>query len=279
MSTLHRRSAVSLPNCFSRRGVLAGAGAGLLTVALPRRARAAQESCRVGVIGHTGRGDYGHRLDRAWKDVTAAVVAVADANPGGLAKALKRHEGARGFPDYRRMLAAAKPDIVTVAPRWIDRHCDMVVAAAEAGARGIYLEKPMCRTLAEADRMVAACEKHAVKLAIAHQTRYSPKIAVIADMIASGTLGRTKKQWIPVTSAGPGTPEPLDRGGFHEGNVAAAKDLLSAIDNDRQPVSNIYHARTATEMIVAVFESHRLRRPVAFPLENRKNPLTMLKEG
>jgi predicted dehydrogenase len=37
--------------------------------------------------------------------------------------------------------------------------------------------------------MVAACEKHNVKLAIAHQTRYSPKIQVIRDLIYDGKIG------------------------------------------------------------------------------------------
>ena len=41
------------------------------------------------------------------------------------------------------------PDLVAVAPRWLDQHRDMVIAAAERGVRGIYLEKPMCRTLEE----------------------------------------------------------------------------------------------------------------------------------
>src|SRR5207253_3751909 len=53
----------------------------------------------------------------------------------------------------------------------------------EAGA-SIFLEKPLCPTLAEADEMVAACEKYHVKLAIAHQTRYSPRLARIKEMVA-----------------------------------------------------------------------------------------------
>lgn len=34
--------------------------------------------------------------------------------------------------------------------------------------------------------MVAACEKHHVRLVIEHQTRYSPKLAVIDELIRSG---------------------------------------------------------------------------------------------
>src|SRR5260370_4106299 len=64
----------------------------------------------------------------------------------------------------------------------------MVVACAAAGA-SILLEKPFARTLAEADEMVTACERHHVKLAIAHQTRYSPHLQRIRDLIADGRLG------------------------------------------------------------------------------------------
>jgi predicted dehydrogenase len=83
-----------------------------------------------------------------------------------------------------------KPDLVSICPRWLDQHRDMVVAAAAAGVRGIYLEKPLCRTLAEADEMIDACEKHHVKLTIAFQTRYSQKLPVIQDLIDSGKLGQ-----------------------------------------------------------------------------------------
>ena len=57
------------------------------------------------------------------------------------------------------VLTEERPHIVSVATRFLDEHRDMVVACAEAGA-SIFLEKPMCRTLAEADAMIAACEKH-----------------------------------------------------------------------------------------------------------------------
>ncbi len=52
------------------------------------------------------------------------------------------------------------------------------------------MEKPFCRSPAEADEIVAACERTHTKLAIAHQTRYSPKIDIVRDMIAEGRIGR-----------------------------------------------------------------------------------------
>jgi len=84
------------------------------------------------------------------------------------------------------------------------------------------------------------------------------------------------KAGVPVSAAGVGQPEPLSDGGLYAGNVLAVNDLIAAVEGDGQPQGSVYEARTATEMIVAVFESHRQGGPVAFPLENRQNPLAML---
>ena len=69
---------------------------------------------------------------------------------------------------------------------------------------------------------------------------------------------------------------PLKDGGLHGGNLLAVKDLLAAIEEDRQPECNVYEARWTIEMIAGVFESHHQGgKPVKLPLENRENPLAM----
>jgi predicted dehydrogenase len=144
---------------------------------------------RIAVIGHTGRGNYGHGLDVVWRSIpNVQIVAVADADANGRAAAQKRLSAKNAYADYRDMLKKERPQIVSVATRFLDEHRDMVVACAEAGA-SVFLEKPMARTLAEADAMIAACEKHHVKLAIAHQTRYSPRLQRVRELIAGGLLG------------------------------------------------------------------------------------------
>lgn len=144
---------------------------------------------RVAVIGRTGKGDYGHGLDTVW--LTAAgteLVAVADDDKAGLAEAAKRLNVSQTYSDYREMLDKVKPDIVAIAPRWIDRHHEMCIAAAERGIH-MYMEKPFCRTLKEADDIVRACESTHTKLAIAHQTRYSPRLKKVSELIAEGKIG------------------------------------------------------------------------------------------
>src|SRR5262245_27094394 len=144
---------------------------------------------RVAVIGRTGRGNYGHGLDTVWLQVPKAqIVAVADENDAGRTAAQKRLGAKAAYADYRQMLQKERPQIVSVADRYLDQHHDMVIACAEAGA-SIFLEKPFCRNLQEADEMVAACEKHHVKLAIAHQTRHSPRAARVKELIQEGKLG------------------------------------------------------------------------------------------
>ncbi len=357
---------------------------------------------RVAVIGRTGKGNYGHGLDVVWKAFdNVEIVAVADENEKGREAAAKRLGVKNAYTDYRQMLEKEKPQIVSVADRYLDSHRDMVVACARAGA-SMFLEKPLCRTLAEADEMVKACETHHVKLAIAHQTRHSPRIQAALDLIKDGKLGEVVEMrgrgkedargggndlmvlgthvmdlmrvfagdarwcfasikqngkpatkddvvpggegmgpvlgdrinatygfdkgvqatfgtmkngggkrfglqvfgvkgilalttgslppihfcedptwtgqatWQPITSAGLDKPETIKDGGLGLGNEWIVKDLMEAIEKDRQPKGSIYDGRAALEMILAVYESYRLKGMVEMPLKNRQHPLTML---
>ena len=179
---------------LDRRSFLAGASASLVAVSRSGFANELPfliEPLTVAAIGHTGRGNFGHGLDTVWlHQPDVAVIAAADPDERGLDAELKKLNIERGFRDYRKMLEVMQPDIVAVCPRFADQHRDMVVACAEAGVKGIYIEKPFCRTPAEADEMKAACDKHRVKLAVAHRNRYHPTLQVIDQLIAGGSIGR-----------------------------------------------------------------------------------------
>jgi predicted dehydrogenase len=88
--------------------------------------------------------------------------------------------------------------------------------------------------------------------------------------------GRSQAAWQEITSGGIGKPETLRDTGLHMGNILIARDLIAAIEEDRQPLGGMYDGRAALEMILAVYESHRLGRPVVLPLENRRHPLELL---
>ena len=57
------------------------------------------------MIGHSGRGGYGHGLDVAWRRILGVeIVGIADPDKEGCQKALDRLKLNRGYSDYRKML-------------------------------------------------------------------------------------------------------------------------------------------------------------------------------
>lgn len=148
-----------------------------------------KKTYRVAVIGRTGKGNYGHGLDRVWTEIpNAEVVAVADDNKTGLAKTVKLLKPKNAYADYRKLLASEKLDIVAVGPRWIDQHHAIVMAALEHGCH-VYMEKPFVPTLEQADDIVRGCEMRHLKLAIAHTNRYSPTRLALKQLIRKGEIG------------------------------------------------------------------------------------------
>lgn len=145
---------------------------------------------RAAVIGHTGRGDYGHGLDVALlgrDDIQ--VVAVADPSPVGRAAAARRLGVVNAYDDFRTMLEREKPQIVSVCPRWLDGHEAMILACVENGARAIFCEKPLAPDLRACDAIVDACQKAHVHTAMAFQTRYSPRFERIQELVREGAIG------------------------------------------------------------------------------------------
>lgn len=176
---------------MNRRAFCATASGAAVGTVLHAAAQPAEH--RVAVIGHTGRGNYGHGLDTVWRKVPGTEIAgVADGNQAGLAEELKKLglPADRGFTDYREMLAEVRPHFVSVAPRHADQHHDMAMAAIEAGAKGLYVEKPFVRTPAEADRVIAACKTHGATIAVAHRNRYHLVLGIIDRLVADGKIGR-----------------------------------------------------------------------------------------
>lgn len=172
---------------MTRRHLLATAAA----ASVPTFSQATPAKYRVAIIGHTGRGNYGHGLDTLWQSLPQTeVVAIADADAAGLAAAQSKLKVKRGFADYTAMLNEVKPDLVAIGPRHIDQHHAMILAATAAGARGIYMEKPFCRSPQEADEIIAACAKSNTKLALAHRNRYHPALQAVQKLIVEGAIGR-----------------------------------------------------------------------------------------
>ena len=147
-------------------------------------------SKRIAVIGSTGKGGYGHGLDTAFVGVEGAVItAVADDNPAGLAAAGKLLKVDTLYADYRQLLETERPDIVCLGTRWLTDRVAMIEAIAAAGCH-LYCEKPLVADLVALDAISTACQKHRVKLAMAHQWRAMPPVQLAIAQLKAGKWGR-----------------------------------------------------------------------------------------
>jgi len=173
---------------LTRRQFLAAAGVAPL---LPAGSLLAADAppLKAAIVGHSGRGDYGHGMDICFTDVPGvSVVAIADPVEAGRAKAAARSKAVRQYDDYRQMLDRESPDLVSVATRWSDQHREMALAAIAAGAH-VFMEKPITPTLAEADEIVAAADKAGRKVAVAHQMRMGPSVVHLWQKVQEGLIG------------------------------------------------------------------------------------------
>lgn len=89
--------------------------------------------------------------------------------------------------DWRAVVARDDIDIVDVSTPG-NMHCEMVVAAAEAG-KHIVCEKPLANTLEEAERMVAAVEAAGVRHLLMHNYRRVPAVALAKRIVDDGRIG------------------------------------------------------------------------------------------
>ena len=163
------------------------------TLSLPLQAAQSstsrEQKLRAAIIGHSGHGDYGHGHDTIFKGrENITLVAVADPDEAGRAKAAARAGALRSYADYHEMLKQEKPQLVSVTPRWTDQHHDMAAAALNVGAH-VYLEKPITQTLAEADDLLATASRAGLRIAVAHQMRLAPNVLFLKQRLADGLIG------------------------------------------------------------------------------------------
>jgi len=141
---------------------------------------------RAGIIGCGGIA-RAHLM--GYQGVPATdVVAAADISEEARDRFKEQVPGATMYADYHDMLADASLDIVSVCT-WPALHGEMVVAAAEAGVKGIVCEKPFDLTLPAADAAIEACRRSGTKLVIGHQRRFNWRYEQAKKALDEGAIG------------------------------------------------------------------------------------------
>jgi myo-inositol 2-dehydrogenase / D-chiro-inositol 1-dehydrogenase len=139
-------------------------------------------------IGLVGSGFIAQAHAEAFTHVPASSIrGIASPTPGHA----EQFAGERGIPrhhtDYRALIEQADVDVVCIAaPN--DLHRDITVAAADAG-KHVICEKPLARTLREADEMIAACSKAGTLLMYAEELCFAPKYVRAKELADEGALG------------------------------------------------------------------------------------------
>ena len=119
------------------------------------------------------------------------VVAAADPVEEKLETFCKRWEVPGRYKDYREMIEKEKPDIVSVCTRQ-NLHAEVTIFSAHHGVKGVYCEKAMASSMAEADAMVSALEENGVAFNLGVQRRFAGQFRTARKLIADGELGEVK---------------------------------------------------------------------------------------
>lgn len=139
---------------------------------------------RTGVVGHTGRGNFGHKILQGFQaSPMFDLLAIADAGAPDAAA-----NGVRRYPDVLAMLESERLDVVVVAQRYTDTHHAAVTAALAAGCH-VYCEKPLTPSLEEGDELVALAAERGLVLAAALPAVHEPRFRALRGWIADGLVG------------------------------------------------------------------------------------------
>lgn len=82
--------------------------------------------------------------------------------------------------------------VLVASPNFL--HAEHTVAAAQAG-KHVFSEKPMALSVADCDRMIAACEQAGVRLMVGQSTRLMPASLKLRELAASEELGPPLYAW------------------------------------------------------------------------------------
>ncbi len=143
-----------------------------------QRSLVASDRMRVAVIGVGHLGRHHARILSALDG--AELVAVVDTLPGRAAE-IASGTGARALTDCREIVGQV--DAVTIAVP-TEQHRDVALPFLARGT-AVLIEKPMARSLAEADELLAAARASGATLAVGHTERYNPAVAAVMPLVTS----------------------------------------------------------------------------------------------
>ncbi len=136
-------------------------------------------------IGIVGTGSMGQTHAAGWA-ATPATIGGFVGKTAAHVQSLAAQYGARAYPDFETMLADV--DVVDICTPTHLHHAQVLQAAA--AGKHIVCEKPLARTVTQAQEMIAACRAAGVKLLVAHVVRFFPEYVRAREIVTTGGIGQ-----------------------------------------------------------------------------------------
>lgn len=138
-------------------------------------------------IGLVGCGRWGRNIARVLAQL-GALEMIAD--PAPAAAALAKDLGVRVVADPETLFADHHIDAVAIAAPAAD-HARLVKAALGAGL-GVFVEKPLALSLADAEACALAAEAADRPLVVGHLLQYHPAFVRLTRSVAAGDIGAVR---------------------------------------------------------------------------------------
>jgi UDP-N-acetylglucosamine 3-dehydrogenase len=164
-------------------------------------------------VGVVGCGSWGRNHARVYKELPGAeLVGVADLNPAAAREIGERYR-VPYYTDPDKIVSDPEVQLVSI--------CTPTVTHAELGLRSIeygkhvLVEKPMANSVAEAEELIRAAERHHQWLTVGFVERFNPAVQEVYRRVAAGEIGKVILAHSRRVSQNPG----------RIGDVGVVKDL------------------------------------------------------
>ncbi len=195
------------------------------------------ERIRIGVVGGGLIAQAVHLPNLRRLDDRFELTALADPSPRVREQVGRRFGIPAAFATWEDLLARAPLDAVAVcAPH--AAHAAVILAALDAGLH-VFVEKPLCVRVADADRIVAAQERSGSVVQVGYMKRYDPAYLRLLDALPGDAAGL---RHIAAVTHDPDMARPPF---FRPGEIVAADDVPVAVltqlrrERDRQLAAEI----------------------------------------
>ncbi len=137
------------------------------------------QNLKTAVVGVGSLGRHHARNQREIAQTSKTeFVGVCDENEE-TAREIARENNCKSFTDWRELID--KIDAVSIATP-TETHCEIACAFLEKGVH-VLVEKPIARSLAEADKMIEAAEKSGAKLMVGQLERFNPAMIALRPLV------------------------------------------------------------------------------------------------